>query len=40
EQADWQGVEHCCLQLGLQVNDVTQDLTAAARWSQDVNRVE
>lgn len=38
EQADWKGVESCCLALGLQVNDVTHHLAAAQRWSQDVNR--
>ncbi|MCG6528143.1 histidine kinase, partial [Vibrio parahaemolyticus] len=39
EHADWQGVENCCLQLGLQVNEVTNHLAAAQRWSQDVNRL-
>ncbi|TRN20661.1 EAL and HDOD domain-containing protein [Vibrio furnissii] len=39
EHADWQGVENCCLQLGLPVNEVTNHLAAAQRWSQDVNRL-
>ena len=39
EQADWQGVEAHCDALGLELGVVSDELSAALRWSQDVNRL-
>ncbi|NGZ14701.1 HDOD domain-containing protein [Vibrio aestuarianus] len=39
EQADWQGVEAHCDALGLEFGVVSDELSAALRWSQDVNRL-
>ncbi|KOE80987.1 histidine kinase [Vibrio alginolyticus] len=39
EQADWQGVEARCDALGLELGVVSDELSAALRWSQDVNRL-
>lgn len=36
EKADWLGVENYCQTLGLEVDEVTQELNAALHWSQDV----
>ncbi|MCG3730330.1 EAL and HDOD domain-containing protein [Vibrio cincinnatiensis] len=38
EKADWQGVENHCHTLGIGVDEVTQELNAAQRWSQEVRR--
>lgn len=39
EQADWHGVEAHCDELGLELGAVSDELSAALRWSQDVNRL-
>lgn len=39
EQADWHGVEARCDALGLELGVVSDELSAALRWSQDVNRL-
>ncbi|MGL4829450.1 MAG: EAL and HDOD domain-containing protein [Vibrio sp.] len=39
ENADWQGVERYCDQLGFDLEDVRQELIEAQRWSQDINRL-
>ncbi|AEH31720.1 HDOD domain-containing protein [Vibrio anguillarum] len=39
EQADWQGVESHCDLLGLELNQVSDELSAAQRWSQDIHRL-
>lgn len=39
EKADWQGVQKGCKELGINVEDVIHNLSAAQRWSQDLKRI-
>lgn len=39
ERADWHGIKEVCQQLNLAVEDVMSRISAAQRWSQDLNRV-
>lgn len=39
ERADWHGIKEVCQQLNLAVEDVMPRISAAQRWSQDLNRV-
>ncbi|USD41019.1 EAL domain-containing protein [Vibrio sp. SCSIO 43135] len=39
EKADWQGLQKGCKQLGLNVEQVIHNLSAAQRWSQDLKRI-
>ncbi|CAK4070026.1 MULTISPECIES: EAL and HDOD domain-containing protein [Vibrio] len=39
ERADWYGIKEACHQLNLSVDDIMPKISAAQRWSQDINRV-
>ncbi|KHD23643.1 histidine kinase [Vibrio caribbeanicus] len=39
ERADWYGIKEACHQLNVSVDDIMPKISAAQRWSQDINRV-